>query len=330
VARREDLSGKRSAQRAKASKDGWDGFAGPGPSVLGEAPGKVLLFGEHAVVYGQPAIGMPLSRGVKVELTPGRGKITIALPKGEKALAEKEAASPKALAAAVLGEDLARLDVRVTFEVVPMAGFGTSAAYALALLRAQDNLLNRTSKKLFERVMAVEALAHGRPSGVDPASCLANGPIHFVKRGERRTIRPLELGAPCWLVVAHAGTHGGAKKSISKLATWRDQRPELAKAIIEALGATTKAGAAALERGDLAGAGEAMDLAQGILIGLGLVSPQVREAVEQLKAKGALGAKMSGAGGRGGAYVGLFADAKRASAAARSLGGWLEQLQQTA
>lgn len=302
----------------------------PGLKVTGHGPGKILLFGEHAVVYGQAALGMPLSRGVTVTLTPGSGRLLVNLGKGVIARASAAAASPESLAAAVLGPDRSLLDVKVHFEIPPMAGFGTSAAYAVALLRAHD-LWRRgrgatPSASLYARALAVEAVAHGRPSGVDPATCLANGLIRFERPGPRPKITPVPVGAPFYWVIGSAGAHGGAKQSISRLSSWRSQEPALVEAAMAALGATSRAGEDALRRGDPQALGAVLDLAHGILSGLGLVGPKVERNINRLRGMGAFGAKMSGAGGKGGAFLALFPNLTAARRAAAQVGGFVEIL----
>lgn len=301
-----------------------------GLKFTGHGPGKILLFGEHAVVYGQAALGLPLSRGVKVSLTPGSGRLLVSLGKGVVARASAAAASPGSLADAVLGPDRSGLDVRVHFEIPPMAGFGTSAAYAVALLRAHDLWRRhggaRPSTSLYARALAVEAVAHGRPSGVDPATCLAKGLIRFERPGPRPKITPIPVGAPLYWVIGSAGAHGGAKQSISRLSSWRREEPALVEAAMAALGATSRAGEAALRRGDPQALGAVMDLAHGILSGLGLVSPQVERSIKRLRGMGALGAKMSGAGGKGGAFLALFPNRRAARSAAAQVSGFVEVL----
>ena len=88
--------------------------------LTGRAPGKIILFGEHAVVYGEPAIGLPLSRGASVTLKPGTGKIRIRTPPEFAVRASKRAATPRDLVERALG-DAARLsDVEIELGFPPM------------------------------------------------------------------------------------------------------------------------------------------------------------------------------------------------------------------
>lgn len=310
--------------------------ARPTGVVEARAPGKIILFGEHAVVYGEPALGVPLSAVVTVRLTPGAGRVHAVLGGGARLSrrAAKGAATPEDLARAALGAHFDRHDVEIELGVPPMAGLGSSAALAVALLRARDVLEGARSRVpvLLARAIDVEGVAHGRSSGVDPAIALANAPILYARSpAGRRSIRPAPLGAPVHLVVGTRGGHGGTRGSVGGLATLKTSAPLLVGAAMKTLGAATREGARALADGELVLAGRAMDLAHGVLSGLGLVGDAVEEAVRTARAHGATGAKMSGAGGAGGAFVALAPTAKiaaRIEAALVGLGAraWVEHL----
>ncbi len=296
-------------------------------AVRGEAPGKIILFGEHAVVYGAAAVALPLTKSVKVTLRPGAGNVDLRIPKGAEVPAHHNAAAPVALLERALGDAFATHDVRVELGVPPMAGFGSSAALAVAALRAAG--APRAKAKLLERALDVESVAHGRPSGIDPAVAIWGVPIRF-QRTDRIRVRALPIGAPLHLVVGTAGVHGGTAPVVARIGETRRRAPALIGRAMDALGAAADAGAKGLARGDPALIGQAMRIAQGILDGFGLVGPEVRDAVRAAEGAGALGAKMSGAGGTGGALVAVCAserDAKRVVRALRGLGvrAWIER-----
>jgi mevalonate kinase len=270
--------------------------------VRASAPGKIILFGEHAVVYGEPALGLALSRHAKVEITPGKGRVRIA---SGKVRASKNAATPQSLVRAALGSLFGRSDVVVSLDFPAMSGLGSSAALAVALLRAKAQLLGREPKirVMLEEAIRVESIAHGTSSGVDPAIALSEGLILYRKRGRR--IEAVAPRDPLFFVVGTRGGHGGTRQTVGGLAELKSRAPRLVDRAMKALGEITAGGTAALQDGDLAIAGRAMDLAHGILSGLGFVSREVDEVVRAAREAGALGAKMSGAGGKGGAFVAL-------------------------
>jgi mevalonate kinase len=167
---------------------------------------------------------------------------------------------------------------------------------------------------------------------VDPAICLWEVPIIFRNTERGRQIHKLpKPRRSVWLVIGTAGAHGGTATTVSRLAEVRKESPRLMRAAMATLGETARAGARGLTEHSLAIAAHAMDVAHGVLSGLGIVSEQVDDAVRAARAAGALGAKMSGAGGAGGAFVALASDeahAKRIQRALRKarIPAWLERL----
>lgn len=292
----------------------------------GEAPGKVILFGEHAVVYGAAAVALPLSKHVKVTLRDGSGQVDVRLPRRATIPDAHRAAAPVELLRRALGAAFDALDVRVDLGVPPMAGFGSSAALAVATLRALGT--PKSKPKLLARAIDVESVAHGRPSGIDPAASIWGAPIRF-QRTDRIRVKPLRIGAPVYVVVATAGVHGGTAPVVARIGETRRAAPQLIGSAMDTLGAAADAGVKGLRTGDLELVGRAMKIAQGILDGFGLVGLEVRAAVQTAEAAGALGAKMSGAGGTGGALVAVCATPTAARRVVRALkdrgvDGWVE------
>lgn len=304
-------------------------------SARGQAPGKLILFGEHAVVYGIPALGTPLSRTARATLRPGSGEVTLRLGRGLVAAPSVDAAGPRDLVARALGDRLERLDVELVLDFPPMSGFGSSAALVVAVLRAAEALEGRkpaSPRRMLAHTMDAERVAHAKPSGVDPAICLWGGPIRFERKEDApHTVRALKVKGPVTLLVGSAGAHGGARQSISRIAELVKTDTALLEAAMQTLGAASEAGQKALGRGDLERLGRAADVAHGVLSGLGLVSGQVHDALAACREAGSLGGKMSGAGGLGGAFYAVFEDEAAAKRARRRLTkdghvSWIETL----
>lgn len=292
----------------------------------GWAPAKLILFGEHAVAYGAPALGIALSRGVSAELHPGSGLSSVTLPEGAPSPAPG-GPGPEDLVLAVLGEARFGLDVKLDFEVPPQGGLGTSAALATALMRAQRALEGETGPedelRVFDEAVRVESLAHGRSSGLDPALVLhgTKGPVWFRLGENGHELEILQKPPGLTLVVGMLASHGGTLRSVGLIAEFAKTQPTLHRATIEFLGALATEAKDALAGGDHARLGRSMNLAHGVLQGLGLVSASVADLVRRAQAASALGVKMTGAGGAGGA---VFALAEDRASAERVQGSWRE------
>ncbi|HUE30131.1 MAG TPA: hypothetical protein VMR79_04615, partial [Verrucomicrobiae bacterium] len=170
----------------------------------GRAAGKVILLGEHAVVYGRPALAAALALGLEVEVTVRSGALRIEsdLP----ALADDpRPAALAAEAARALGLEPDGLSIRIRSELPAGAGLGSSAALAIAVLRALAAAARRRLGRDEELALGrrLEAIFHGHPSGIDPAAASATGSglIHFV-RGEPPTVTALRTARPLPLVIA--------------------------------------------------------------------------------------------------------------------------------
>jgi mevalonate kinase len=305
-------------------------------AVTASAPGKVILFGEHAVVYGAPALGFPLHKTIGVEVKPGDGHISLTTSDDVVVPAPKDAASPRELIEHALGPWFAKSDVGVHFGFPPMSGFGSSAALALALHRARSTLEDKHEEDpelALKRILSVERVAHAKPSGVDPAICMADGLVQFQReQGKGKPeVKAVPPGKSLAFLVGTAGAHGGTRRSVNRVAEMKKKSPALVRSAMETLGEASASGAKGIKKGDLEAVGDCMNLAHGILSGLGLVGADVERAIQLARHGGALGAKMSGAGGEGGAFVALFANKKaaeaaRAELALASIAAWVERI----
>ncbi len=289
-------------------------MSGPAPepaASLGTAPAKLILFGEHSVVYGHPALGMALTRGVKVTLRRGDGQVTARLGEGvDGAPLDPKHPGPTALVHAALGDAAKRYDTEIEIGVPPMAGLGTSAAIAIATLRARQTLEDSkpTPEVQLASAIEVENIAHGKSSGLDPAICIDGGVIRFQRIGGQPQVSAVRPAASFHLVVGVAGSHGGTGRRVAGVAALKATAPKAMEAALETLGQSAAIGTDALAQGELERAGAMLDLAHGVLGGIGLVGDRVESLVRIARATGALGAKMSGAGGSGGALFALVPD----------------------
>ncbi len=276
----------------------------------GRAGGKVILLGEHAVVYGRPALAAGLTLGIEVELAPATGPVKL----------ESDPPVPAAdtRPLALVHEAFALFDlpaqdlvVRVRSTLPTAVGLGSSAAFAVALLRALAAATGRTIALTEELMLArrLEAIFHGHPSGVDPAAAaLPPGTCVRFVRGEPPQVTPLRPGVATPLVVAVAGGPRATGAAVTGLrARWEAERARYER-LFDAIGDVVDDGTRALVAGDLPALGSAFDRNQALLGELGVSSAALDGLVATARAAGALGAKLTGGGG-GGAIIALAPDA---------------------
>ncbi|MEB3223459.1 MAG: mevalonate kinase [Candidatus Sericytochromatia bacterium] len=281
--------------------------------ALGRAPGKLILVGEHAVVHGRPAVAVPFPPvGVVAEAIPVPGAVRVT--------SERSVGSLDALARTVegalvaVGAVPANLSVHVQSTIPVGAGLGSSAATAVAVVRAAAGAFGQTLTPRLLRGLAhiAERAAHGRPSGLDVAAVLADGPIRFLL-GEEAT--PLASGfRPCW-VVADSGRPRDTRSAVAAVSAWLSGAGEAGRDVLDGLAREADVAERALRDGDSPGLGASLDRAHGALQALGVSDDGLDALVATARGAGALGAKLTGAG-RGGCVVALAPDVRTAEAIA--------------
>jgi mevalonate kinase len=266
------------------------------------APGKVILLGEHAVVYGHPAIAGPLEQGVTVTLESRDGNgVTV---KGFEGLSPIVSVVRKCASAF----RVSGVEVEITADLPQSVGLGSSAAVSVALVRAFATAaqINMRPQGLLDKALELELEFHGAASGVDHNVAFERKLIRFVK-GRRG--QPLVLPRPLEVLVWVVEPRGSSRERISAIRELTKTNPERCERILGGIGKLADEAVAALESGDLEATGKAMDANHRLLQELGLSTPGLDAACARLRSMGAQGAKLTGAGG-GGAIVGLFEDAE--------------------
>jgi len=281
----------------------------PQPLARGRAPGKVILFGEHAVVYGRPAIAAPVQQvHALAEIWPDRACIIEAVDLDRRILvAQAPQDDPFArivrLTCQALARPLPPWRIRVVSEIPIAAGLGSGAAISAAIVRAllaafQAQLDNAAISAL---VYEVEKIHHGAPSGIDNTVVVYERPVWFV-RGE--TPRPFAVARPIHLVIGDTGAPSPTRITVGDVRrAWERDRAHY-EALFDAVGDVVVQARAAIEAGDVAALGPLMDENQRLLALMGVSSPDLERLIAAARAAGALGAKLSG-GGRGGNMIAL-------------------------
>jgi mevalonate kinase len=260
-------------------------------SASASAPGKVILLGEHSVVFGVPAIASAIERRLEVRVWIEEGAAASADQKLERAVA---------VAAQNLDLDPASLRVDVASEIPPACGLGSSAALSLALVRALASLSGRrmSAEEVRGQASRVEDVFHGTASGVDVAASASEGVVWFERSNPPR-VEPLRPARPVDLVVGLSGDPRSTSGPVSRLRERHAKRPELYGRLFDVAGDLVRAGRDALEGADWETLGALMDTAQGLLNAFGVSTPTLERMVAVARSAGALGAKLSGAGGGG-------------------------------
>jgi mevalonate kinase len=266
----------------------------------GRAGAKVILLGEHAVVYGRPAVASGFALELEAEARRGAGprleSDVDVDARGEALVAE---------AARVVGLEPRGWTVRVRSAIPAGQGLGSSAALSIGVLRALAAAAGRVlgSDEELRLGRALEGIFHGTPSGIDPAAAALGSTFRFV-RGEPPGIEPIHLGAAVPLVIALGGAARSTGAAVGALRSRWQADPGRYDALFDEVAAVVEGGVRALRAGDLTALGAAFDRNQGLLAALGVSSPEIDRRVAAARAAGALGAKLTG-GGAGGGIVAL-------------------------
>ncbi|MFB6264852.1 MAG: mevalonate kinase [Bradymonadaceae bacterium] len=285
----------------------------------GRGNGKLILYGEHLVVYGEPAVVAALPRGVRARASRAQGGASeLVLDDG----GVPEPDSPLARAfEAILDAFDDRLDgpVRVEMETeIPVGvGLGSSAATSAAIARSLADLAG--GGPIEAAVDRAEGVFHGSPSGIDRTAALDSG-LHFYRPGDGDQIGAVD-GPPFRVGVVLAGEPASTSEMVASVREFRARNGSLFEHLLQLVGDVARSASDALSRGDRRRAGELMDVNHGALASLGVTTPALDEACHVARAAGALGAKLTGAGG-GGCAVAMLPDGDHGVLDAWRREGW--------
>lgn len=270
--------------------------------MRGSAPAKAILFGEHAVVHGYPAIAFPIRQLIcEVQAKPRcDGRTLIHAPQTSEILDVKiDRDHPLAALWNLLQEtqkvSLPAADFRVHSNIPIAAGFGSGAALSTALIDVCMKMLG-TEIPLHqqnEMVYEIEKRYHGTPSGIDNHVVVYQKPLFFQSGAKPEFLN----WPPIFPVLSlNCGKGAATHQVLTHLQEQRGQHSQMFEECFAAIGKTTRAAKIALEKGDLVEVGNRMYENHAFLRKLGVSSSLQDEAVEWARTNGALGAKMSGAG----------------------------------
>ncbi|WP_425332242.1 mevalonate kinase [Amycolatopsis alba] len=299
--------------------------AGKSSVGTGRAHGKVILLGEHAVVYGAPALAVPVP-GLRVTASADgssaeRDTISFVLPPVADVVAVNQAEGGLPGLIARLRDRFGVpgtmwVDVRVACSIPLGRGLGASAAYARAVVLAVADLFGRRldAEEVFELVQAAESVVHGRASGVDAHAVGSSVPILFSGGAVER----LRIGFDGVVVIADSGVAGRTRDAVELLRGRFAREPLYQARFVDMVESETWASMGDLADGRAKEFGARLTTAHGLLREAGLSTDQIDDLVEVALRAGALGAKITG-GGLGGCLIAVTDNAGTASTVARRL-----------
>ena len=282
------------------------------------APGKIILFGEHAVVYGRPAIAAPMSqvRATAVVEASTQAGIRLIAPDLAQDMMLNETDLDDPIAAVIEQfrqsaqlDKLPNLKVTVSSQIPIASGLGSGAAITAAVIRALAQFMELETLAHDEAVSRltyeVEKLHHGTPSGIDNTVVSYERPVYFVRQQPHNRIDPFAVAQPITLLVADTGVRSSTKIAVGDVRqAWQADRQTF-EHLFDECGRITEAARLAIEKGEHAQIGALMQENHTILQQMTVSSPELDHLVKHAMQAGALGAKLSGAG-RGGNMIALI------------------------
>lgn len=290
----------------------------------GVSHAKIILIGEHSVVYGKPAIALPLSE-VKTTVTieetynmPSSIKSRyfdgplVSMPKAMKGL--------KHLILLILKKNNKQdfpFTMTIKSDLPAERGMGSSAATAIAVTRALYNFfeLELTQEDLLALANVSEIDMHGNPSGLDAATSASNQPVWMIRNQELKEI-PIHLDG-C-LLICDSGIKGKTGEAVASVRNLLEKKPLETSDLLNKLEKLTYDARKQLNNNNIVGLGDTFNRAQEQLTKLGVSDTKLNYLIAVSKRLGSLGSKLTG-GGRGGCFICLMPSKKVAQKAASVL-----------
>jgi mevalonate kinase len=317
--------------------------------TVSSAPGKIILFGEHAVVYGRPALAVPVTQvhaDVEISDSDSTG-IMIHAPDIHLHAELNTLPSDHPIAAVIhnflflshvppspptrlpAGEGkFPSLEIKITSTIPVASGLGSGAAVTVALTRALSSHLHfpMTDEEVNAFAYEIERIHHGTPSGIDNTVVTYARPVYFVKRSSSPAgrgargeggIETFTVGSPFTIVIGDTGISAPTKESVGDVRKLWEADKTKWEGVFDQVGEIARQARDAIERGMTKELGKLMNQNHILLQEMTVSSPELDALVSATIKAGAAGAKLSG-GGRGGNMIALV-EAGQAEAVAKSL-----------
>jgi len=284
-----------------------------GRRVLSSAPAKLIITGEHAVVYNEPAIVCAIDKRVKVSVSPRESDeiyvfsdafgfpLAIGLDRVSEGLSHPQYGYVFYVIGLVfesVGERPKPLNIEITSEAPVGVGLGSSASLAVSLSAGLLRFLGYEleERQLFKISMEAERFAHKNPSGVDVTIAMHGGVIAY-----RKNEPYVELKAPKPLkfIVTDSGKKRATREMVEKVAALLDKHHDPVRLVMHAIGHLSIQAGILIRKGDYQGLGRLLTMNHWLLASLGVSTPELDRIVYTSLENGALGSKLTGAGGGG-------------------------------
>lgn len=283
---------------------------------MAQACSKILLFGEHFVVYGAECIAVPVKKYINCTISPS-SEDTIFRDQilKETTYITSTSKNKKSQLIHLIMERLnlkGHFNISIQGDITPSAGMGSSAALSISMIKEFSKFLDTEfqTSQLNELAFECERIFHGTPSGIDNTVIVYERPIKFKNSGTVKEFKPVEILKPLKIALINSGKRGGTKEMIQKVKALLDKNPQLKNELLLKIDTIVASAEFALSTGDVAGLGTLINQNQLLLKKIGVSTPNIDEICNLALKNGCYGAKLAGSGG-GGMVITLLSEEEK-------------------